>query len=380
MLRIPGPAVKDLRLRSPESVKKLHYPPARPGQAGNLRWFEQAARMVSPTPSAPAGSAWAMPRWSPSRWPLGRGQESAGGRPRSRRGRTQEGLRQAGRPARRLVGALLGALQPRGSRSGHPPAILPGALLLRRRLAPRRAADAVAGRLVRGRRFAPAVERRLPQRPQHPDDLHRLPDVRRLRRRRVLPRLPLGPAARLSPVRPGLLRRARRRRAGRDEPGRPTARRLGPIQPLAHDGRLERAPLLPALAPHRRRHLPARPRLSVLPRDRRLPARAAQARRRRPAAAAALQLAGDLRQHAPRVPQAQQQLRPRQPEDALPRAGGNGRRPRRRHCCGRLGGDREAARRRSTPNPTARCCSTQTRRCPAATGTSRTSSPSTRST
>jgi alpha-L-fucosidase 2 len=41
MLRIPGPAVKDLGLRTPESVKKLHYPPARPGQDGNLRWFEQ---------------------------------------------------------------------------------------------------------------------------------------------------------------------------------------------------------------------------------------------------------------------------------------------------------------------------------------------------
>jgi len=33
--------VKELSLRAPESVKKLHYPPARPGQAGNLRWFEQ---------------------------------------------------------------------------------------------------------------------------------------------------------------------------------------------------------------------------------------------------------------------------------------------------------------------------------------------------
>ena len=41
MLRIPGPAVKDLRLRPPDSVKKLHYPPRAPGQAGNLCWFEQ---------------------------------------------------------------------------------------------------------------------------------------------------------------------------------------------------------------------------------------------------------------------------------------------------------------------------------------------------
>ena len=57
-----------------------------------------------------------------------------------------------------------------------------------------------------------------------------------------------------------------------------TARRLGPIQPLAHYGRLERAPVLSALASHRRRRLSAGPRLSVLQRDRHLPARAAQAR------------------------------------------------------------------------------------------------------
>src|ERR1039458_660968 len=41
VLRIPGPPVKDLQLRPPDSVKKLHYPPANPGRAGNLCWFEQ---------------------------------------------------------------------------------------------------------------------------------------------------------------------------------------------------------------------------------------------------------------------------------------------------------------------------------------------------
>lgn len=41
IVRISGPAVKDLRLRPPDSVKKLLYPPADSGQAGNLRWFEQ---------------------------------------------------------------------------------------------------------------------------------------------------------------------------------------------------------------------------------------------------------------------------------------------------------------------------------------------------
>lgn len=41
VLRVPGPALKDVQLRSPESVKKLHYPPAQSGQAEQLRWFEQ---------------------------------------------------------------------------------------------------------------------------------------------------------------------------------------------------------------------------------------------------------------------------------------------------------------------------------------------------
>jgi alpha-L-fucosidase 2 len=41
VLRIPGPALKDLRLRPPDSVTKLRYPPAQPGEAGGLRWFEQ---------------------------------------------------------------------------------------------------------------------------------------------------------------------------------------------------------------------------------------------------------------------------------------------------------------------------------------------------
>jgi len=41
VLRIPGPALKNVRLRPPDSVKKLHYPPAQPGEDGGLRWFEQ---------------------------------------------------------------------------------------------------------------------------------------------------------------------------------------------------------------------------------------------------------------------------------------------------------------------------------------------------
>jgi alpha-L-fucosidase 2 len=42
-LLIRGAEIKDLQLRSPESVKKLAYVPARPGGGGTLRWFEQLA-------------------------------------------------------------------------------------------------------------------------------------------------------------------------------------------------------------------------------------------------------------------------------------------------------------------------------------------------
>src|ERR1035438_1270110 len=52
ILRIPGPAMKDLRLRPPDSVKKLHYPPARSGHAG------------SPMPLDPSGPL--TPSLSPS--------------------------------------------------------------------------------------------------------------------------------------------------------------------------------------------------------------------------------------------------------------------------------------------------------------------------
>ena len=41
LLRIPGPPVKALRLRPPESVKKLLYPAAQTGEENGLRWFKQ---------------------------------------------------------------------------------------------------------------------------------------------------------------------------------------------------------------------------------------------------------------------------------------------------------------------------------------------------
>ena len=41
LLRIPGPSPRAVRLRTPDSVKKLNYPPARTGESDGWRWFEQ---------------------------------------------------------------------------------------------------------------------------------------------------------------------------------------------------------------------------------------------------------------------------------------------------------------------------------------------------
>jgi alpha-L-fucosidase 2 len=41
LLRIPGPQPKEVRLLSPESVKKLNYPPPQSGGGPDLRWFDQ---------------------------------------------------------------------------------------------------------------------------------------------------------------------------------------------------------------------------------------------------------------------------------------------------------------------------------------------------
>lgn len=43
LVRIAGPPLKDVRLKSPDSVKKLGYPPPRTGEGEGLRWFEQEA-------------------------------------------------------------------------------------------------------------------------------------------------------------------------------------------------------------------------------------------------------------------------------------------------------------------------------------------------
>ena len=43
LILIPGPPLKDVRLKSPDSVKQLGYPPPRTGEGEGLRWFEQEA-------------------------------------------------------------------------------------------------------------------------------------------------------------------------------------------------------------------------------------------------------------------------------------------------------------------------------------------------
>jgi alpha-L-fucosidase 2 len=43
LMRIQGPPLKDVRLRTPASVKKLGYPAPLTGEAEGLRWFEQPA-------------------------------------------------------------------------------------------------------------------------------------------------------------------------------------------------------------------------------------------------------------------------------------------------------------------------------------------------
>ncbi len=43
LVRISGPPLKDIRLKTPDSVKKLGYAPPLMGEADGLRWFEQEA-------------------------------------------------------------------------------------------------------------------------------------------------------------------------------------------------------------------------------------------------------------------------------------------------------------------------------------------------
>ena len=113
---------------------------------------------------------------------------------------------------------LAGLLVPvHGARAGRgdPAPLLPGPVFLRRSIPPRRTAHAPPGRLDRGCGNPAPVERGLPPRPEHPDDLCRLPDLGPLRRGALLPGVPLEPAAPVQGVRAALLRRARRSRAHR---------------------------------------------------------------------------------------------------------------------------------------------------------------------
>ena len=110
--------------------------------------------------------------------------------------------------------------------------------------------DALAGRLDGRLRRIAAVEGRLPQRPQHANDVYRLSWRGELRRGRVVPRFPLAAQARFREVRTRLLRHARTGLPRRHVAGRPAARRLGTVQSVAHHERLERASVLPPLALH----------------------------------------------------------------------------------------------------------------------------------
>ncbi len=126
--------------------------------------------------------------------------------------------------------------------------------------------------------------------------------------------------------------------------------------------------------------VPARARLSVVPRGRQCLLRLLKPDANGVLEAAALLVARDLRQHAPRLAAAEQQLRPDLPEDALPRAGRDGRRVGTGRTRPRGGGRPPTGSATSTPTPTARCCSPRMKTCRRATGTSRTSSACTRST
>ena len=253
VLRLPGPAIKDLRLRSPESVQKLRYPPAVPGEAGNVRWFEQPGAegfayavcagwkrvgnstlvAVTVATSAEGKSPLAVAR-ARVEAALKKGYDKLAAPHTAWWTRFwQRSSVTVPEPAILQQYYLVRYLSGSASRRGAPPMPLQGVWSADAGSLPPWKGDyhndlntqmtyiayRTSGDFDEGACFLDYLWDRLPGVPQ---------------------------------IRARLLRRAGRRGAGRDEPGRPTAGRLGPIQPLAHHGRLECAPLLPALASHRR--------------------------------------------------------------------------------------------------------------------------------
>ena len=233
------------------AVAGLGYPAAKVGSEGTAKWYVQAG-------SRRAGVL--CLHGIPSRR-----QRDAGGRDghfhQRRRRPAHPGtstlpvgigprLRGDAEAARRLVAEVLDAIERQRARAGDPASLRPLPLLLRRRLPARCAADALAGRLDGRLRRTAAVEGRLSQRPQHADDVYRLSWSGKLRRGRVVSRFPLAAKARFREVCARLLRHAWTGLPRRHVAGRPAARRLGTVQPVADHERVERASVLPALAIH----------------------------------------------------------------------------------------------------------------------------------
>ena len=209
LLRVPGAAPRAAHLLTPamvasggvtssgpdsQGVAKLGYPPAVFGEEPGLQWYVQEAalgmRYVVAMGSRRAGDstlyAVAVTATMDEPDPLALAKRRV-------RNALDAGWDTLRGPHAAWWARFWGQSQVRVPRRGHPAPLLPGPLLLRRGVAPRRAADAAPGRLD-GRCGQPAaVEGRLPQRPQHADDLHRLPGGGPFRRRPELPGFPVGP-------------------------------------------------------------------------------------------------------------------------------------------------------------------------------------------
>ncbi len=148
------------------------------------------------------------------------------------------GLGSALKPHRKYWEGVLEDLVGHHPRLRPPGPLRPGQVLLRLRRPPRRAADAVAGSLDRRQRRPAAVEGRLPQRPQHPDDLSRRARGGARRGDGRLARLPLGPAAGVPSLRARLLRGRWRGDSRRDDHLRQADGRLGDVLAQSHQRRL----------------------------------------------------------------------------------------------------------------------------------------------
>ena len=191
LLRIPGPAPKAVELipsgakpqggdtgpSSGGAVSQLGYPPAQHGSEGAAKWYVQEAadglKYCACVASRRAGDATvlavAVTSTNDASDVLSLARTALCGGARNR-------LRGDAHTARAVVGGILESVlgDAPGRGTGDCAAILSCAVLPRCGLATRCPADAAARSLDGRQRGSAAVERRLPQRPQHADDLHRL--------------------------------------------------------------------------------------------------------------------------------------------------------------------------------------------------------------